>query len=260
MEHSRKFILLLIITFIILSLYSFSNFTMKVGGVEIKKTKIKEFIIGDTIPTFGELMHERSKAREKVAMDTTSQRILMIGDSMLEQLRWRLRDYCEENGHEMMSLIWYSSQSEYYGTSDTLKYYIKQYKPTFVMMVLGANELFVSDITNKRSTYVKKIVDDMGTTPFVWIGPPNWKDDTGINQLILRHAGKYRYYPSYKITQTPLFKRYNDGAHPKPESAAQWFDSVAVWIMNESEHPILLNLPAKKGTGSPNTVMLQPKK
>jgi len=260
MKNSWQFITILIVTFVLLTIYSFTNHQFKIAGVEIKRTNIKEIIMGDTIPTYAQTIQKRSEAHAKVEMDSSSQKILLIGDSMLEQLRWRLRDYVESNGHQMFSVIWYSSQSEYYGKSDTLKYFICQYKPTYIMMVLGANELFVSDIINKRSNYVKKIVDDMDTIPFVWIGPPNWKDDTGINQLILRHAGKDRYYPSYKITQTPLFKRYNDGAHPKPESACQWFDSVAVWIMNDSRYPILLNLPKEKGKGSPNTTMLQPLK
>ncbi len=262
MKESWKFIFILFITLILLSIYSFTEHEIKIAGLTIKKTKIKEFFVGDTIPTYCEniLFHNKATTKKKKEMDSSEQRILLIGDSMLEQLRWRVRDYAEENGHKMWSVIWYSSQSEYYGQSDTLTYFINLYKPTYILMVLGANELFVDNITTKRAAYVKRIVEQMDTIPFVWIGPPNWKDDTGINKLILKYAGTKQYYPSYKVTQTPLFKRYADGAHPKPESASRWFDSTAVWIMKDSEHPIILNLPKQKGKSSPNTTMLQPLK
>lgn len=258
MKNSWLFTIMLLITLIVLAVYSFSDVKLNIGNVEIKKAGIKEFIVGDTILTEAKLAIDVSSKPQQTEMDSTSQKILLIGDSMLEQFRWRLRDYVQENGHEMKSVIWYSSQSEWYGKSDTLKYYINEYKPTYVILVLGANELFVEDIITKRSNYVKRIIQQIDTIPYVWVGPPNWKDDTGINQLILRHAGTKHYFPSYEMTQTPLFKRYNDGAHPKPESASQWVDSVAVWIVNKSEHPFLLNTPKVKGTLTPNTTILQP--
>lgn len=258
MKNTWKFISILLITLSVLTLYSFTDFQLSIGKTEIKKTKIKEFIVGDTIPTEAKIAEELTVKKEKAEVDSSSQKILLIGDSMLEQFRWRLRDYVEKNNHEMKSVIWYSSQSEWYGKSDTLSYYINLYEPTYVILVLGANELFVSDIITKRSSYVKRVIEQIDTIPYVWVGPPNWKDDTGINQLILRHAGPQNYFPSYEMTQTPLFKRYKDGAHPKPESAAKWVDSVAVWIMNDSNNPILLEFPEEKGTSSPNTTILQP--
>jgi hypothetical protein len=258
MKNTWKFTSILLITLTVLGLYSFSDLQLNLGKTQIKKTGIKDFIVGDTILTEAKLAITISSKKEKVEMDSSSQKILLIGDSMLEQFRWRLRDYVEKNGHEMKSVIWYSSQSEWYGKSDTLTYFINEYKPTYVILVLGANELFVENIISKRSEYAKHVVEQMDTLPYVWVGPPNWKDDTGINQLILRHAGPKNYFPSYEMTMTPLFKRYNDGAHPKPESAALWVDSVASWIMNESNHPILLEKPDTKGTITPNTTILQP--
>ncbi len=248
---------MLLITFVVLGLYSFSSRTIKVGGVELKKTGIKTFIVGDTIPQYA--MAPIAVIDEVPQIDSSSQRILLIGDSMLEQLRWAMRDYCEANGHELKTVMWYSAQSEWFGKYDTLKYYINQYKPTYIVLVLGANELFVGNIKTKRADYVKKIVNDMDTIPFIWVGPPNWKHDTGINDLILRYARPGRYYPSYKLSlDNPKFKRYKDGAHPLPSTAHYWMDEIAVWIMNESNYPILLDKPTEKGSMSTNTVILQP--
>jgi hypothetical protein len=258
MKSLWRFIIILFISIGLLTLYSYSSKTIKIGDIELKKTNINKFISGDTTPVSA--LAAVPVKKHTPVMDSSAQKILLIGDSMLEQLRWTCRDYCEANGHELYTVMWYSSQSMWFGQYDTLKYYIKKLKPTYVLLVLGANELFVSNIKTKRADYVKKIVQDMGDLPFIWVGPPNWKEDTGINDLILRYAKTGRYYPSYKITMNSSFKRYKDGAHPLPESAAFWMDELAVWIMSNSDYPILLNKPTKKGTSSTNTVILQPLK
>ena len=76
---------------------------------------------------------------------------------------------------------------------------MKKFKPTYVFLVLGANELFVRDIIKKRTKYVKNILQQLDTVKFVWVGPPNWKDDTGINTMILRNVGSDRYFPSKNL-------------------------------------------------------------
>ena len=253
MKPIWKFIAALAITTAILAAYSFSDTPVDVAGTEIKQSDMKVFICGDTTPVYATEMYT-SEYTPQTGIDSTSQTILLIGDSMLEQFRWRLRDYCAENGHQMQSVIWYSSQSEWYGKTDTLKYFINKFKPTYVILILGANELFVRDIITKRTPYVKHIIEQIDTIPFIWVGPPNWKDDTGINEMIVSNVGSRQYYPSKNLK----YNRYDDGAHPKPESASMWCDSVAKFIMEKSRHPILLNPPTKKYTGSPNSTILQP--
>jgi hypothetical protein len=255
-----QFISIIVITFIIFFAYSFSDFQIKVGDVAFEKAGFKDFL--NAVPTAKGLALRSPKNMkndadsEKVVIDTTSQRILLIGDSMLEGLMLRLRDYAALNGHEFKSVIWYSSQSKWFGTYDTLKYFIRTYKPTYVMLVLGANELFVPDIKTKRLKYVKNIVKDMDTIPFVWVGPPNWKEDTGINDLILENAGKNHYFESKKLT----YKRFKDGAHPTHESAAIWMDSIASWIRTKSTYRFKMEQPTEKYKGSPNATLLQPLK
>ena len=253
MKPIWKFIAALAITTAILAAYSFSDTPVDVAGTEIKQSDMKVFICGDTTPVYATEMYT-SEYTPQTGIDSTSQTILLIGDSMLEQFRRRLRDYCAENGHQMQSVMWYSSQSEWYGKTDTLKYFINKFKPTYVILILGANELFVRDIITKRTPYVKHIIEQIDTIPFIWVGPPNWKDDTGINEMIVSNVGSRQYYPSKNLK----YKRYADGAHPKPESASMWCDSVAKFIMEKSRHPILLNPPTKKYTGSPNSTILQP--
>lgn len=177
-----------------------------------------------------------------VPCDTMPQTILFIGDSMLEGLGPRLAAYAEKNGHTLYNVMWYSSTSEIWGRSERLKGYMQSIKPTYVFICLGANELFVNNIAEKRRKYVQKILADIDTVPYVWIGPPNWKDDTGINNLISEETKPGCYF----VSNGMHFDRSSDGAHPTRSSAALWLDSVARWMPQNSIHPIKMDMPDKK--------------
>lgn len=255
-----QFISILFITAALITSYSFVDFELKIGDYTVKKSGIKKFIFfSDSFdsPQVLNLAHlENPREKDTVITDTTSQHILLIGDSMLEGLMLRLRDYVAYNGHSMKTVIWYSSSTLWYGTSDTLSYYIEKEKPTYIMLVLGANELFIRDIKNKRRKYVKRIITQMDTIPFIWVGPPNWKDDTGINDLIWKNVGMGRYFESKKLS----YNRMSDGAHPTRASAVVWMDSIAAWIRNESDYRIKMEVPDKRYKISTNATLLQPKK
>lgn len=184
-------------------------------------------------------------------VDSTAQTILFIGDSMLEGLSPRLAAYAEHNGHTLYSVIWYSSTSQVWGRSDKLRHYIDTLHPTYIFVSLGANELFVSDIINKRRGYVQKIIADIDTIPYVWIGPPNWKPDTGINELIAQESAEGTFF----LSDGMHFERSKDGAHPTRTSAAQWLDSVARWMPEHCAHPILMDTP-QAASGRPRRIFV----
>lgn len=253
---------MLFITIALLILYSFSTKKINFFGIELKQTDWKYYIVKDTIPKSA-MIAVNIDLSNKRELDTNKQKILLIGDSMLEQLRKAMFDYCQKNGHQLQCVIWYSSQSQWYGSTDTLHYFIKKYNPTYIFLVLGANELFVSNIKEKRAKFVKNIVQTLekNSVPFVWVGPPNWKEDTGINELILQYAGYDRYFATYKISlNNPNFKRFKDGAHPMQQSAYYWMDELAKWVKNFSRNPIILDPPTVKTAKLPPTDILQPLK
>ena len=163
---------------------------------------------------------------DTVRVDTTIHTVLIVGDSMLEGLGPRLAAYADANGFTLYSVIWYSSTSEYWGRSTKLSDYMRRLKPDFVFICLGANELFVRNIEQSRTKYVEKIIADLGDTPYLWIGPPNWKPDTGINALIERYAAPGCYYRSAEL----VLERAADGAHPTHDAANRWTDSVVDWM------------------------------
>jgi lysophospholipase L1-like esterase len=252
-----KVIGMLVITASLLTAYSFADYEISIGDVTLKKAPIREFILGIPENPYAKTLSGRDTISNKEVQqpkDTTSQRILLIGDSMLEGLKDRLEDYTEHNNHFLKTVIWYSSSTLWYGSSDTLKYFIDEYKPTYVMLVLGANELFVPNIIRKRTQNVRHILKQIDTLNYVWIGPPNWKDDTGINKMIQKNVGSMHYFPSKNLN----YKRTSDGAHPTRASAAMWMDSIAVWIEKKSYQPIKLEKPIEKSKKSANVTILQP--
>ena len=190
------------------------------------------------------------------SLDTTAQRILFIGDSMAEGLVRRMADYAQENEHSLSRIIWYNSTTKLWASSDTLQYFIQKYQPTFFMVCLGGNEQFLKDLS-KREEYIHKIIGTFGETPFVWIGVPAWKKDTGFNALVQKCVGENRYFDSKRLT----LKRGSDRIHPTFEAASLWMDSIASWMQGSNvQHPIKMRKPISKATQRYPLHLLQPVK
>ena len=188
-------------------------------------------------------------------LDTTAQSILIFGDSMIEKNRFRLAEYCNDNGHAFKGVIWYGSTSkEWAGTSD-LDTLIKRHKPTFIFVSLGSNEMFVRDL-EARESYVDSIIHKIDTIPYVWIGPPNWKPDSGINDILLRHCGERNYYPSLNLK----FARASDHVHPNRSASDMWIDSIASWITRGNASRIIRLDPPSSGNTKHSLSIIHNKK
>ncbi len=237
-------------------LFSQFDFPEKLG---LKKGKFNETLFAsdkeevtnkDTVAT-------QDKKPNKNEMDTTKKTILFIGDSMVECLFPRMSAYAKKNGHTFYAVVWYSATTEVYGTRTTVKEYIDKYHPDYILFSLGGNELFIRDIKENRQKYVDEIIRQFGDIPYIWIGPPNWKPDTGINDMIKSSVPEGCFYLSY--TPDQHYDRKKDGAHPTAASSNQWMDRICKWIMTESAHRIRLEKPADGEKARPDDlVLLQP--
>ncbi len=264
MKHYFHLWALLLVAFVIIAAYSCldNDRRVSIGDLEIKSSGIADRLTQQPDTTADASGSDLQAAAAEIKaqtfpaeVDTAAQSILIIGDSMLEGLNPALGAYAKHNGHKLNSVIWYSSTSEYWGNSDTLRVYLNQFKPTFIFISLGANELFVSDIKEKRDKFVKSFLRQIGDIPYVWIGPPNWKKDTGINEMIAENVPQGRYFKSDGMH----FDREKDGAHPTHASAKLWMDSIARWMPAHAEHPIRLDAPPAGFKGRPDrVVVLQP--
>lgn len=257
MKKSYK-VLFTILAIALVGFFLFSQFDFpeKLG---LKKGKFNETLFAsdkeevtnkDTVAT-------QEKKPNKNEMDTTKKTILFIGDSMVECLFPRMSAYAKKNGHTFYAVVWYSATTEVYGTRTTVKEYIDKYHPDYILFSLGGNELFIRDIKENRQKFVDEIIRQFGNIPYIWIGPPNWKPDTGINDMIKSSVPEGCFYLSY--TPDQHYDRKKDGAHPTAASSNQWMDRICKWIMTESAHRIRLEKPADGEKARPDDlVLLQP--
>lgn len=187
-------------------------------------------------------------------VDTASQRILIFGDSMSQPLALRLSDYANANGHKLTCVTWCSSSTRQWAEGDTLSKYMAEVAPTQVFICLGSNELYTRDMKSCEKR-IRDILAIIGKVPAIWIGPPNWCEDQGINQLLHDVMGSRAYYPSMKLT----FERQKDGRHPTTKSSAMWMDKIVEWInAGHAVHPFRLKKPAKKDAHYRQVIILPP--
>jgi hypothetical protein len=238
---------ILAIIIVCLGAYASLPAPIEVQGTKIKQSALKEYInpapeqallAQYTANTYSETWEKNKELVQKESIDSTKQVILLTGDSMCEGLMFRLQDYAKLNGHTLKTVIWYSSGTVGWSKTDSLRKLVKIHKPTYIFFTTGSNELFIRNI-QEREPYIQNIIAQAGDLPFIWIGPPNWAEDTGINDLIVKNAGKDRYFKSKGLT----FQRLSDGAHPTWNSAAVWADTVAGWVQQKARKKILLRKP-----------------
>lgn len=211
-----------------------------INGLKLRKLNVGEvfhFTSGDALKQYNV-----DSAGFANGVDTTRQTILFFGDSMTEGLFYRLDDYCHENKHTLYSLTWYSASTQTFAASNILETYIRCYHPTYYIICLGSNELFVRDLPERRK-YIATIIKKLGGKPYVWISPPNWKKDTGMDSLISNIVGSGRFFNSSRLN----LSRSSDHIHPTAKASAVWMDSIAVWLgtKGRAAHPIIMDVPRK---------------
>ena len=70
-----------------------------------------------------------SEGTGEAVPDTTAHHILFFGDSMVEGLLRRMNCYAFANGYKMTNVVWYSSTTEIWAKTDTLRYFITRCNP-----------------------------------------------------------------------------------------------------------------------------------
>ena len=191
---------------------------------------------------------------ERSQKDTARQRVLLIGDSMIEELTFGFSNYAHANNHILETVIWYGSSTEQWARTDTLSNFIRQFQPTYIVVCLGSNELFLKH-PEQRAASIQHLVQSMRDIPFVWLCPPRWKQDTGICNVILDAVGKERFFDSTRLQ----LSRKRDLRHPNRKGADLWMDAVAKWLSSdETAHPIALDVQPTKNVKRCTLHLLQP--
>jgi hypothetical protein len=239
-----------------LTFYSFTSSDITWGEFSLKKPEIRETLVrdasADTVKALRKLLawYDAGYVRPVRTLDTTKQRVLLFGDSELEGFMPALSDYCIENGHQLNSVVWYSSTTKSWGNCDTLTHFIKEFKPTYVIACLGLNEVLIPNVKDRQQS-IRHIMEQCAGLKFIYVGPAAWREDMGIDKLLMSTVGRGRYYQSKKL----VLDRARDGAHPTRMAARIWMDKVAEWIVNESKYPIRLNKPNERHKVPPMVIL-----
>jgi hypothetical protein len=236
MNSQFKVFLIIFVTFSALFIYASSPYGVTFAKQMLKKINLDVFHPETTDSTTLTVVEE-----EVVVPDSTSQRFLFIGDSMVEPLAYRFYDYCKQSGDTMYAVTWHGSTTVAW-SGGTLDYYLNEVRPTYVIFCVGSNELHTKNmqLLNENLT---RMLSKAGDLPCIFIGPPNTKPDNGLNDEIAKVFGKKRYFNS----QTIEMERAKDHLHPTSKGARIWMDEVAEWMTSDScIHPVVLNKPEGK--------------
>lgn len=219
------------------------------GGISLRQGTFKDVILAppsdsDELPADSGALAADSVAPGSpeaapvlAETDTTVKSVLIFGDSMTILVANRMAAYGEKNGYKVTSVTWDSSSSVGWSGCDTLDNFIARVHPDFIMVTLGSNELFLKNF-NARKPFVEKLVSKMQGIPFVWIGPPNWKEDKGYNAMMESTLPPGTFFR----TEGLELPRSKDNVHPTPRGGVIWTDSIMRW-MKFTPHPIPAEVP-----------------
>jgi len=162
-----------------------------------------------------------------------SQRILLIGDSETGGLIYPLNDYCVANGHKLEAVYtWFSASILNFGYSNKVDELMEKYKPTFVIFVVGLNEMYVTDM-DRRTEAAKLFLKKLGDTPYLWVGPANFTTDHGINKVFETTADP----GCFVLSKDLEIPRGGDHRHPNVEGYKIWMDYIASYIQSNRAYP-----------------------
>lgn len=239
--------LLLAISLAIIAMISFMD-DIVIGEWKIKKAPIAENLTGKYQTTQEiQLKEEKIKIEAKKKqeaqhneVDTMPQVFLVFGDSMTQNIAIRLAAYARQNGHTIHTINWDSSGTKIWSKSDTLSYFIKKYKPTYIFVSLGGNESGYGK-PDVLVPNVKTILSKIGDIPFVWIGPPSLKN--GESAKYSDMLGSVLPAGTFFRSDGLTLERRGDKIHPTVKAAAFQVDEMVKWLKT-SAHPIRMNTPA----------------
>jgi len=226
---------------LILMLYANIPKTLTVSALELEKSTeldFKLFPAKEPIKVVQKIK-KSSATNPEIYFDSAHKKILLIGDSQAGGIVYPFNDYCQHNGHTILkSLVWYSASDITYASNDTLSNLIKKYKPNYIVVVIGLNQVFQSRLSPSEKA-VQKILSTFGDIPYAWIGPASWIMDKGISQVYSDNVEKGAFFLSANL----VLGRGGDGRHPNREGYRIWMDSVANWLNTSAKWKLRMTKP-----------------
>jgi len=149
--------------------------------------------------------------------------VVHTGDSMVGGgLCKALAPMFKEEGTKFVRDVWESASISVFDDSDRIPTLMKRYNPDLVVLTLGANDVF-NDHPEYMTKHIESIVKKIGHRDCVWVGPPLWKGDKGLVEVIRAHSSPCRFFDSQHI----VMQRAGDGIHPTEKGGEVW--AAALW-------------------------------
>ena len=148
----------------------------------------------------------------------------MVGGGLCKALAPRFK----EEGTKFVRDVWESASISAFDESDRIPTLMKRYDPDLVLLTLGANDVF-NDHPEYMAKHIESIVKKVGHRDCIWIGPPLWKGDKGLVEVIRQHSAPCRFYDSQGLT----LQRAGDGIHPTEKGGEVW--AAAFWPFFKGE-------------------------
>jgi len=149
--------------------------------------------------------------------------VLHVGDSMVGGA-WGLTRALEQRfaaeGAKLVRDYKVSESIVSYDKSPKLKDLLARHQPDIVILTLGTNDVFVPYPASMAGN-VQNIVKRIGNRECYWMGPPTWKPDTGIVQVLRENVAPCKFFDSSNLK----LQRGGDGIHPTDRGGADWASS-----------------------------------
>jgi lysophospholipase L1-like esterase len=144
--------------------------------------------------------------------------VVHTGDSMVGGgLCKALAPMFKSDGTKFVRDVWEAASLAAFAESDRIPKLMKKYDPDLVLLTLGANDVF-DKRPEYQIRYIESIVKKVGARDCYWIGPPLWKGDAGLVDVIHEHVAPCKFYDSSHLT----LQRAGDGIHPTEKGGAIW--------------------------------------
>lgn len=149
--------------------------------------------------------------------------VLHVGDSMVGGqlgLTKALEQKFSAEGAKFIRDYKVSESIVSYDHSPKLKTLIDRHHPDIVIITLGTNDVFVPYPASMAGN-VQNIVKRVGARECYWMGPPTWKPDTGIVNVLKDNVAPCKFFDSSNLK----LQRGGDGIHPTDRGGAEWATS-----------------------------------
>ncbi|HEY6559630.1 MAG TPA: SGNH/GDSL hydrolase family protein [Polyangiaceae bacterium] len=161
--------------------------------------------------------------------------VLHIGDSFAGALGLALNQ--ELAARNVRSVLRYKTASYIpsWAFSREIPRYLARSNPDLVLITLGANELDIPE-PGQRARQVRRLIDQLGGVPCVWIAPPLWpaaREKHALLQIIRESCAPCRYLDSTALVGE--LPRLRDGIHPSTEGREMWAKAVLDWLARERD-------------------------